>query len=114
MCLTYAQATCVLSECILFHACPGGEFYGLKRKKEESLSEGCTEPARCTVSCKLSVVTRSPCPLLGPSAWPYRCMQLCSSLVCPLFILFCPFLPASVRTNEDTHQMLMMTRINPY
>jgi hypothetical protein len=33
--------------------------YGLRRKKEQSLSARCTEPARCTVSCKLSGVTRT-------------------------------------------------------
>jgi hypothetical protein len=33
--------------------------YGLRRKKEQSLSARCTEPARCTVASKLSIVTRS-------------------------------------------------------
>ena len=46
--------------------------------------------------------------LLGPSAWPSRCMQLCGSLVCPLFFLS---FAASVRPNEDTHLSLKMTRI---
>jgi hypothetical protein len=32
--------------------------YALRRKKEQSLSARCTEPARCPVSCKLSVVAR--------------------------------------------------------
>ncbi len=35
----------------------------LRGEKEQSLSARCTEPARCTVSCKLSVVT-----LLGREA----------------------------------------------
>ncbi len=34
--------------------------YGLRRKKEQSLSARCTEPARCPVASKLNVVTRFP------------------------------------------------------
>ena len=31
-----------------------------RRKKEQSFSTRCTEPARCPVVCELSVVARSP------------------------------------------------------
>jgi hypothetical protein len=33
--------------------------YGSRRKKEQSFSTRCTEPARCPVICKLGVVARS-------------------------------------------------------
>jgi hypothetical protein len=43
------------------HSCPRARhemLYRLRGGKEQSLSARCTEPSRCIVSCKLSVVTR--------------------------------------------------------
>ncbi len=40
------------------HFCPRARhemLYGLRGAKEQSLSARCTEPARCTVSCKLAL-----------------------------------------------------------
>jgi hypothetical protein len=42
------------------HSCPRARheiLYGLRGGKDQSLSVRCTEPARCTVSCKLSGVS---------------------------------------------------------
>jgi hypothetical protein len=68
--------------------------FRLRGEKEQSLSVRCTEPARCTVSCELSLVTRSaifrlrclgPAEILRgqlrlhPPVWPHHLQPAASS-----------------------------------